>query len=355
VLSPATGGFFFGEILAGVVREAGRLGARVALVQTVDAGLTGDVSPGMVSGVHPVAWHHLDGFVASAWASTDDYLRRLHAVGKPLAMACTTVAGVDACSVVIDNDAGIRLSIEHLITHGHSRIAFAGRIQQSDVIERYAAYTAHMPECGLEPMPRIEIDSDIELGGRVAAGLIAALPTTQRPTAVLAATDRVALGLITGLRGHGLRVPQDIAVIGFDDVPAGWYSTPQLTTVRQRFDEVGAAATTVLLAELTDHVHRSGRILVPTTLVRRQSCGCDASPAEPSDAIAYAARTLVGDLDRRITAGTAANTPAGTPADPTRDPARHAATVRDIDASVTAALGRLPRGAPSPEAGDGSA
>lgn len=348
VLSPVTAGFFFGEILAGVVREAGRLGARVALVQTLDAGLTGEASPQEVARAHSVAWHHLDGFVVSAWAATDDYLRRLHGTGKPMVLACTTAEGVDACSVVVDNAEGIRLSIDHLISHGHRRIAWTGRIAQTDVTERYGAYVAHMPARGLAPLPLIAVSSDVEPGGETAAEAIAAQPPDERCTAVLASTDRVALGLISGLQRRGLRVPEDVAVIGFDDVPAGWYSSPQLTTVRQRFDEVGALATEVLLGELTDGAHVSGRRSVPVTLVRRRSCGCDATVVAPSDAMARAAQAMVSELDARL--AQVGTPPAGDPTDRTGS-----AVVRDLDAEIARALDQLLRTSPSPEDVDGFA
>lgn len=339
VLSPVTGGFFFGEILAGVVREAARVGARVALVQTLDAGVTGDTAVSGVARAHPMAWRHLDGFVVSAWAAPDDYLRRLRAHGKPLALACTTAADVDACPVVVDNAAGIRMALDHLTAHGHTRITFAGRIEQTDIRERYDAYRAHLLEVGLAPMPLVAVTSDIDRGGAEAAEAIAAQSPAQRCTAVLAATDRVAIGLIAGLQERGLRVPQDVAVVGFDDVAEGWYSTPQLTTVRQRFDEVGALAAAVLLAELAGGPHRSDRLSVPTTLVVRQSCGCDAATSEPSEAPAAAGRALVVDLEERLAAAARSGTASRTSPE----------VVAEVGTAITTAVEALLRDNPTPE------
>ena len=339
VLSPVTGGFFFGEILAGVVGEAARMGARVALVQTLDAGVTGDTAVSAVADAHAMAWRHLDGFVVSAWAATDDYLQQLRAQGKPLTLACTTATGVDARPVVVDNAAGVSLAVDHLAGHGHTRIAFAGRIEQSDIRERYNAYLARIPGVGLEPLPLIAVTSDIDRGGHEAAEVIAAQEPDERPTAVLAATDRLALGLIARLREHDIRVPQDVAVVGFDDIPASWFSEPPLTTIRQRFQDVGARAASVLVEEMMGGPHSTERLSVPTTLVVRQSCGCVAATTEASPAAAAAAASLVDGIEERLAAAVTAGTAERTASD----------VVDDIERVIEAAVGSLLRTDPAPE------
>src|SRR5659263_365668 len=90
------------------------------------------------------------------------------------------------------------------------------------------------------------ISPDGEFGGDAAAGQLVAQPPGERCTALVGATDRTALDVLNGLRRRGIRVPEDIAVIGFDDIEASWYATPQLTTVHQDFEEVGARAACLL-------------------------------------------------------------------------------------------------------------
>ncbi len=343
VLSPVTGGFFFGEILAGVVREAARTGARVALLQTLDAGLTGEAFPRNVAAAPPVGWDHLDGFVVSAWGAAPDYVRRLRAAGKAVALACTTADGADARPVVVDNAQGVRAAVDHLHEHGHTRIAFAGCTAQTDIRERHEAYLARMAELGLEPISITSITNDVEPGGEAAADLVAAMP--ERCTAVVAATDRIGLGLVSGLRRHGVSVPDDVALVGFDDVPAGWYSDPQLTTVRQRFDEVGAAAAGVLLTELATGEHRTDRLSVPTVFVRRRSCGCDLDSVEPTAETASAAEALVAEVEDLLAPAGAVDA----------DAALVDRLAGELDALVTARLERLLAAAPAPEDVDGFA
>src|SRR5665648_359559 len=105
VLSPMTGGLFFGEVLAGVVREVAAAGGRVTLVQTLDAGLTGDeVAPAPDLDV-PVGWDNIDGFIAIVQAASEASLRAIQAAGKPVVLTSTLFEGFDAVSVMADNNA----------------------------------------------------------------------------------------------------------------------------------------------------------------------------------------------------------------------------------------------------------
>src|SRR5674476_252758 len=149
VLSPVTGGFFFGEVLAGIVREVAAAGGRVTLVQTLDAGLSGDeISPAPDLNAH-VGWDHIDGFVAVARAASEASLRAIQAAGKPVVLTSTLFEGFDAVSVMADNNAGVHAAVSHLVEHGHVRIAFVGNLQQTDMIERHQGYLVAMAEHGL--------------------------------------------------------------------------------------------------------------------------------------------------------------------------------------------------------------
>lgn len=224
VLSPSSGGYFFGEVLAGVVsavRDAG--GGRVVLLQTLDAGQTSDAIPAGDATL-PLAWSQVDALVAIAWATGPEFLARARAAGIPVVLASNEQPGVDAASVVVDNAAGVRAAVDHLVEHGHTAIGFAGHVGQSDVAERHAAYRAAMREHGLEPLPLAATPDQVESGGAAVAPAILAM--SPRWTAVVAGTDRIAIGLVGGLADLGVEVPRDLAVVGFDDAEAGWYADP---------------------------------------------------------------------------------------------------------------------------------
>ena len=160
----------------------------------------------------------------------------------------TTLEAVDAASVTVDNTSGVHAAVAHLVEHGHTRIGFVGKTDHSDIRERYEAYCAAMTEHHLTALEVIPTTDYQEGGGLSAAPVVAAA----RPalTAVIASTDRNALGLIEGLRAEGIAVPGDVAVFGFDDAEPGRHSDPPLSTVRQQFDDIGATAARILLAEL---------------------------------------------------------------------------------------------------------
>jgi diguanylate cyclase (GGDEF)-like protein/PAS domain S-box-containing protein len=271
VLSPVTGGFFFGEVLAGVVREVSAAGGRVTLVQTLDAGRAAESFSSAPNVSAPAGWQDLDGFIAIAWAVSEDYLRRLRASGKPLVLISNDLR-LDAAMVVVDNDTAVREAVEHLIGHGHRRILYVGNLGQTDMAERYASYCAVLAEHGLTPA-HVGAEDHIEGGGAGAAPEVLA-HVRDGVTAVVCSTDRVALGLIDALRPEGVRVPDDLAVVGFDDVEAGWTFDPPLATVNQEFAAQGEYAARLLLGELRGEPAEHRRHSIPATFLPRASCGC---------------------------------------------------------------------------------
>ncbi|WP_199424327.1 EAL domain-containing protein [Actinotalea solisilvae] len=308
VLSPVTGGFYFGEVLAGVVREVAAAGGRVALVQTLDAGHSGDELVPAPDVAAPVGWEHLDGLVTVAQATDAGYLQRVRATGTPVVVVSNDL-DVDAAHVVADNVTGVRTAVTHLVEHGHRHVAFVGNLAQTDMLERFEAYRAGLAAHGLPAGDDLFLPAadHVETGGLAAAEALAArVGGPDGVTAVVVSTDRTALGLIEGLQARGLRVPEDVAVVGFDDVEAGWHSSPALATVNQQIAELGARAARLLLAELAgepvEHVHHR----VPSTFLARRSCGCGANVVGGSDRGTLAGATVadaIADLLGRRTGG----------------------------------------------------
>ena len=292
VLTPLTGGLFWGEIIAGIVEAVGEAGGSVTLIKTLDAGeAAGSYA---IGAAEPIGWDNLDGFLAQLRSTDDEYLRRLRATGKPVVVISDHTRDVDAASVTIDNVAGIRDSVRHLIEHGHTRIGFLGHEHHSDIRERYDAYRVAMTEHGLQPGELIPASDDLTSGGMaVAAAITEADPAW---TAIVAGTDANALGLISALRELGVEVPRDIAVTGFDDTSYSWLHDPPLTTSRQLFDALGAAAARTLLAELDGSPPEHWRHTVPTRFMVRASCGCDAARPRPSAELTATVDAMVEEI-----------------------------------------------------------
>ncbi|MEA3183803.1 MAG: hypothetical protein QOJ74_280, partial [Ilumatobacteraceae bacterium] len=285
VLSPVTGGLYYGEIVAGIAREVAAVGGRVVLMQTLDAGLSSDEVPAAPDFTTPIAWDHLDGVVSIATATQRPFLDRLRAAGKPIAMASGEPDVFDAPTVMPDNVSGVTETVAHLIAHGHTRIGYAANLVQADMRSRHDAYRAALVAHAIEPDPKwfFSACDNGEIGGRdVARQLVGAgLPIT----ALILATDRNAIGCMAQLAELGVGVPSDLAVVGFDGVEAGEYSEPTLSTVAQPFDEIGAAAARLVLAQLRGEIVEVSGYPCAGRFVRRGSCGCpdDSAPSSGAD------------------------------------------------------------------------
>jgi len=210
------------------------------------------------------------------------YIRDLAAAGHPIVSIGTPEGGKSA--VGIDNEGGIRQAMAHLVEHGHRRIAFiAGQVQDSggDSESRLRAYKASLQDFGLEADPRL-----IAYGQHIAevgqAAMRQILASGAPFTAVLASNDQSAIGAMAALREAGKRIPQDVAIIGFDDRPEAMAQRPPLTTVHSRTFERGYRALELMLQSLRGEPEARAEVFkIPTVLVIRQSCGCPSSDILP--------------------------------------------------------------------------
>ncbi len=169
---------------------------------------------------------------------------------------------------MVDQKLGARMAVGHLISEGHRRIGhISGPRDWMDAAgPRRRAGARQLAEMGLEADLELEGDwsagSGYRLGRKIAANRTA--------TAVLVGNDQMALGLLRALTEAGIRVPQDVSVVGFDDQPEAAYFTPPLTTVRQDFRELGRRCVDVMLAQI-EHGAPSGNTVMAPELVIRAS------------------------------------------------------------------------------------
>lgn len=201
--------------------------------------------------------------------SRPEMLRDIATAGIPLVQISREIAGADLDFVGADDALGARLAIDHLAELGHRRIAYIGR---NDLIStahaRHGAYWSRLGEHALERDTALVHPCLGTRDGGV-KGMMRLLALPHPPTAVLCFNDLVAFGAMQALRHHGLEAGRDVSVIGCDDVKeaAQWF--PALTTVHNRQDEMGAAATELLIRRMADRTGPVERIIFKPNLVLR--------------------------------------------------------------------------------------
>ncbi len=206
---------------------------------------------------------------------------------QPLPLVSVGVAVPGIPSVVVDNTHGIREAMKHFIeVHGRRRIAFVrGPQGQIEADLRYQAYVATLAEYDIPLDLSLVAPGDFMSGHRAAQILLDVRKANF--DAVLVANDNMAIGMLQDLQTHGIRVPDDVAIIGFDDTLEARLVTPQLTSVRQPIYGIGVKAAEILLAKLQGEPVAECTLL-PTTLSVRRSCGCPVPAAPPKPAIPVA-------------------------------------------------------------------
>ncbi|GAA1730574.1 LacI family DNA-binding transcriptional regulator [Microbacterium paludicola] len=191
---------------------------------------------------------NVDGALIASHHASNTFLERIHRAvpvvfgGRPLVADLSGYYFVD-----VDNVEGARIGTRHLIDRGHRRIAtITGPLDMPVGSDRLQGFRAEMAAAGLTPGPAEDGDFTVDGGTEAMQRILAA----GVPEAVFVASDLMARGAIGVLRAAGLRVPEDVAIVAFDDSPVATTMTPRLTTVRQPSREQGEAMVDVLLARL---------------------------------------------------------------------------------------------------------
>lgn len=271
---PELGGPYYSELLMGFESRASELGLGVIVVVT-----NGKPDP---SRAIRQLMSRVDA-LAVLGSDLDDATLAQLALAKPmLTLAGTPSDAVD--SLAAENAASAELLTLHLLEHGRRSLLFLGDPDAgADIAGRYAGFSAALTAHGLA------VSEPIRIGLRESDGATfgtAYLAGEHPADALVCANDELALALLAHLQDHGVRVPEDVAVVGWDDVMASRYVRPALTTVRQPVHELGALASERLhgqLAELTNATATETsptHDILPTQVVIRSSCGCTTSPPE---------------------------------------------------------------------------
>lgn len=213
----------------------------------------------------------VDGIVVICSDRMDEQVQELMQSDIPIVVVDMDSAN---CSVVYsDNSEGARMAVNYLYELGHRAIAhIAGDSSIDAGAARVKGYELAMHALDLPIQPGYLVNAgffSVEEGKQAMEQLLQ-LPSP--PTAVFVAGDQMAIGAIEAVHKHGLRVPEDISIIGYDDIEMIKYITPKLTTIRQDTDEIGEAAAELLIEQMTAKERRTERRVIPVRLIERASC-----------------------------------------------------------------------------------
>jgi len=209
-------------------------------------------------------------------------LEQLIQRGTPVVLVDRGSGRPNRCSVAVDDVLGGRLAGEHLLAAGHQRIAFVGGPHTiTQVADRHAGISAALAAFGgVADLIALSTPNLTVASGRAAARQIAEQPAGQRPTAVFCANDLLALGVLQEMTQRGIRVPADIAIVGYDDIEFAAAAAVPLSSVRQPREQLGRTAAQLLLEEIEDgpgHEHR--HVVFQPELVVRESSHAPTGPA----------------------------------------------------------------------------
>jgi len=274
VLLPDLYGEFFSEVIRGIDLTARRNGYHILVSRAWEG--RSEIEEAM-RGMRG----RVDGVVLMSPDIDADSLLNVPA-NLPVVLLCSPSKGNDVDSVLIDNCRGARKMVAHLLSLGHRRIAIIkGAGGNYDSAERLRGYRMALRDAGVDPDRSMERAGGFTEEGGYAATL-ELLDARPRPTAIFAANDSMAIGALSALRESNVRVPTDMAVAGFDDIPLARYMNPPLSSVRVPISELGERAIEILvdmIAHPDGHSRRRER--VPADVVIRRSTGAPYAERPP--------------------------------------------------------------------------
>ncbi|HVN77247.1 MAG TPA: LacI family DNA-binding transcriptional regulator [Thermoanaerobaculaceae bacterium] len=266
VFLPDIHGEFFSELIRGIDVASRRCGYHLLV-----SGSHGD--KGELEAVLRATRGRVDGLIVMSPDVDAETLRANLPETLPVVLLNCGTEGLWFDSITIDNHGGAHAMVRHLIGLGHRRIALVnGPPRNFDARERQRGYRDALRERPGDWSAELEFEGDFSEEAGYRAG-IRILDLAPRPTAVFAANDGMAIGVLSAVRDAGLRVPEDISLAGFDDIPISRFTAPPLSSVRVPIADLGAHAITRLLSTIAagtahDRLHER----LATTPVLRQSC-----------------------------------------------------------------------------------
>jgi LacI family transcriptional regulator, galactose operon repressor len=260
---------FFTDLARGVEDEANKAGLAVILCNSDDQ------ERKEKRYLELLEEHRVQGVLITPVAGAGSRLAGLQRRGTPTVLVDSRSPTRGQCSVAVDDVLGGDLAMSHLLSVGHEDIAYvSGPPAIRQVADRRAGALRALRRAGRTPRDLRVIDADtLNVGGgqRVGAS-IAAMPASSRPTAVFCSNDLIALGVLQEMTRNHIRVPEDISIVGYDDIDFAAAAAVPLTSVRQPRHQLGRTAARLLLDEAADgETHQHRQVIFEPELVVRQS------------------------------------------------------------------------------------
>src|SRR5450432_395473 len=261
---------FFTDVARGVEDEASMAGLAVILCNSDDQ------LPKETRYLELLEEHRVQGVLITPVAGADERLSLLQRRGTPVVLVDSRSPAGGQCSVAVDDVLGGDVAMAHLIGEGHQRVAFiGGPLSLHQVTDRRDGALRALARAGRDPGTLLVIETPAlnVSAGQQAGAAIAAMPAAARPTGVFCANDLIALGLLQEMTLHGIRVPDDMASVGYDDIEFAAAAAVPLSSVRQPRQQLGRTAAQLLLEETLapdTHTHRQV-MFEPELEVRRSS------------------------------------------------------------------------------------
>lgn len=272
IVFPDLSGPFYADVILGYEEVAAELGRSVLIMATRG-------QPDVAQLVMSLAGR-VDGMVLFDPSVGEDVVREVESSGVPVVLlARPEVPGMsDIDTISTENITSAYELTQHLLGHGHRRIVFLGDPDSStDAAHRCAGMSKALREAGARHRAVAQCGFDEHAGQEAARDL---LSQRMRPDALMCFNDEIALGAFLAAEEAGLRVPDDIAITGWDDVMAARFVRPALTTVRQPVRALGAEAARALDQRITGARTKAVHTVLPTALVIRESCGPHPAPSD---------------------------------------------------------------------------
>jgi LacI family transcriptional regulator len=275
LLVPNLDNGYVGTIMQGIDRELARVNYDVMLY-------TSHRHPGKESFyVDAIVNGLTEGLLLIAPLVPTTYLDALRARHFPHVLIDQADATENSSVVEATNWQGAYEATRYLSQLGHTRIAFVkGSLVVRSAIDRLHGYKAALADCDIPFREKLVIEGEYQQPTSYEATRNLLQSVDPPPTAILASNDLSAFGAMDAARECGFRVPDDISVIGFDDVPQASFVFPRLTTVRQPLEQMGQVAVKMLLEQIENDGHPPQRVALATQLVVRDSCGLYQAPKE---------------------------------------------------------------------------
>ena len=270
VVFPKLSGPFFSALIHGAEIAAGESGYHLLIYGASGAALGADNQTlGMLT-------TKVDGLILASPGVSRRYIRDLQRQNLPVVVLGQKPSGSDSPvdSIQPENVGGAQKAVAHLIEHGYRRIAMIkGPEAKTHASDREHGYRKALHDRGLPCYAELVIAGafDEKSGYTAMQRLLRQAPA---PDAVFAASDQMAIGAMAAIHESGLRVPEDIALVGFDDIETAQYTHPPLTTVHQDLLGQGQLAVNLLLARINGTTSAVETKVLPAELVVRRSCGC---------------------------------------------------------------------------------